>query len=305
MQLQQTACRYDAVLLYGFGGPSAPQDVRPFVDRVLAGRRVPAQRYEAVLEHYARIGGHSPYNALTRRLARSLRASLEVRAMPPAVEVAFRNAEPFLDDVVLQLAGAGAARVLAVPLAPFGGTHAWERYARECDEAARGAGGAATIECAAPFFDDPLFVRAHASRIAETRARFDVPSLDDVEIVFTAHSIPEADASPYAGQVAASAAAIASAAGARHWSVAYQSRSGSSREAWLGPDVRDMLRALPERGRRDAIVAPIGFLCDHVEVLYDLDVEARAVAAEAGVRLERAPALNDHPLFVAMLAERV
>lgn len=296
----------DAIVLLGFGGPTAADQIRPFLDRVLAGRPIPAVRYEAVVGNYMHIGGKSPYNALTARQAGALERALRARGVEAPVVVAYRNAEPFVDDVVARLTQNGARRIVAIALAPHQSPASSGRYVESLEAALLRAGPAAPRPVyAQPFYDHPLFVQAHASRVVEAMRRLDDAGFGETALIFSAHSIPVsiANASPYESQIRRSAELVAQAIGASRWEVAYQSRSGSPSDPWLGPDVSDVLRALPERGLHTAIVAPIGFLCDHVEVLYDLDVTAQGAAQSAGVRMERAPSLNDHPLFVEMLTE--
>lgn len=301
------ALPYDAVVLLGFGGPETPQDVRPFLSRVLAGRPVPPGRIDSVAQHYADIGGTSPFNALTARQASALERALHARSLDLPVRVAYRFADPYMDDVVRDLANHGARRVLAIVLAAHRSSASTERYAKAFEDACEKDGNRFAVEYTDPFFDDPLFVRAHAQLVHEALAQLGRSSFDGVELIFTAHSIPQpiADAGSYVSDLTRSAELIAREAGAGSWRLAYQSRSGKPTDAWLEPDVRDVLRALAECGVREAMLSPIGFLCDHVEVLYDLDVDAVNVARESGVRLARASALNDHPLFIELLAERV
>jgi ferrochelatase len=296
---------YDAIVLLGFGGPAAPEEIRPFLDRVLEGRRIPEARYESVVGHYLHIGGRSPYNELTQRQAGALARALHERGIETPVEVAYRNAPPFIDDVASRLTHQSAGNLFAIALAPHQSPASTEKYERAFQHALKRAGSAARVSYAPPFFDHPLFIRAHAARVREALERLNGKRFDGVELIFTAHSIPAAiaSASPYVAQFTRTGELVAKETGAPRWSVAYQSRSGNPAEPWLEPDVRDLLRELPSRGVRAAVVAPIGFLCDHVEVLYDLDVEARQVAREVHVRMERATALNDHPLFIEMLAD--
>jgi ferrochelatase len=299
---------YDAVVLLGFGGPARPEDIRPFIDRVLNGRPIPQARFEAVVAHYMEIGGASPYNELTRRQADALSHDLLERGISIPVEVAYINAEPYVEDVVGQLAQRNARKIFAIVLAPHQSSTSWAKYvARMEDARGRVGSGAPQVEYIRPYFEHPSFVRAHAERVTAALARLGRSAFDGVDLVFTAHSIPQAiaDGEEYVRQFLRSAELIAGEVGATRWSVAYQSRSGSPSEPWLGPDIRDVVQELPERGVREAVVAPIGFLCDHVEVLYDLDIDATKIARDAGLRLERAEALNDHPLFIRMLSESV
>jgi ferrochelatase len=297
---------FDAVVILGFGGPTNPEEIRPFLDRVLRGRPIPKARYDAVLENYMLIGGSSPYNAHTQHQADALAGNLRERGFDMPVEIAYRNVPPFVDDVAKELTQRGARDVFAVVLAPHQSAASWEKYVAGFEDALRNSGSAApAVEYIGPYFDHPLFVRAHAERLAEALAELGRSSFDSVEVVFTAHSIPvqTPGADVYTSQFRRSAELIAAEAGAPAWSIAYQSRSGMPTDPWLEPDVRDVLRAMPERGVKETIVAPIGFLCDHVEVLYDLDRDARSVAEVAGVRMQRAQSLNDHPLFARMLAD--
>jgi protoporphyrin/coproporphyrin ferrochelatase len=288
---------YDAIVLLGFGGPSSREDIRPFLDRVLEGRRIPAERYEEVVTHYEHMpGGKSPFNELTQRQADALAAELRRRGIDTPVRLAYKNATPFEADVVRELHLSGARKLMGVILAVYQSPASWEKYKTLPD--------ADYIE---PYYDHPLFVRANAERVRDALQRLGKNSFEEVALIFTAHSIPQsmADRSPYARQFAKSAELIAHAAGAPAHRIAFQSRSGSPADKWLEPDVRDVLKIVARSGVRDAVVAPIGFLSDHVEVLYDLDVDAAKTAAEAGVRMERAGALNDHPLFIGMLADLV
>jgi ferrochelatase len=160
---------------------------------------------------------------------------------------------------------------------------------------------------ARPWADHPLFIKAMAERIEEALSAAPVGRRADVRLLFTAHSVPVAmaDGSPYASQLEGAARVIAGRLGHERWAVAYQSRSGSPRERWLEPDIGEALRVLARDGTTDVVVAPIGFVADHVEVLYDLDVEARGLARELGLGFHRALAANDHPAFIAMLADLV
>ncbi len=288
--------KHDAVVLLGFGGPTRPQEIRPFLDRVLQGRRIPQERYEQVAGHYEHMGGKSPFNELTQRQADALQRELQTRGLDIPVRAAYRHAAPFIEDVAREIAQNGT-HPIAVILAAHQSEASWEKY----------YGCIPNATYVDPYYEHPLFVQANAERLRDALDAMGEATFEDVTVIFTAHSIPQdmADRGPYVAQLERSARLIANEAGAPHWTIAYQSRSGSPMDKWLEPDVQDVLRALPQSNVRDAIVAPIGFLCDHVEVLYDLDVDAANAAKESSVRMARAAALNDHPLFIRMLADLV
>jgi ferrochelatase len=298
----------DSVLLVAFGGPERPEDIRPFLQIVATGRPIPPARLEDVAYHYEIIGGRSPLNALTRRQGDALAAALAARDRALPVWVGMRNWHPFLHETLAEMKDRGRRRAVGVILSSLQTEASWARYVEDVAAAREKVGpDAPEVVFAPPWADPPRFVDAMADR---TRA-----ALDAVEparraaarLVFTAHSVPVtmAAGSPYAAQLEAAARAIAGRLGRADWTLAYQSRSGSARDPWLEPDVSDAIRALAREGARDAVVVPVGFVCDHVEVLYDLDVEARRVAEAAGVAFHRAPAANDHPDFIALLADLV
>jgi ferrochelatase len=299
---------HDAVLLIAFGGPTRPEEIRPFLANVLRGRPLPPARVEEVVHHYEIIGGRSPLNELTFRQARALAALLARDGPPLPVHVGMRNWAPYVADVLREMAGAGVRRALGLILAPHRTEASWERYTAAVDAARRALGaGAPAVTYAPGWHTHPLFIEAVAARVAAALDTVPAPRRADVHVVFTAHSVPVAMAngSPYAAQVAASVEGVVARLGLRRWSIAYQSRSGNPRDPWLEPDIGVALRARAAEGVTDVVVEPIGFVCDHVEVLYDLDVEARAVAEAAGMRFVRAGTVNDHPRFIAMLADVV
>jgi len=296
----------DAVLLIAFGGPERMEDVRPFLDNVLRGRPVPPDRYEAVVHHYELIGGGSPLNALTFQQADALRAELATAGPRLPVYVGMRCWSPYLADTLARMRADGVRRALGIVLAAHRSEASWQRYTVAVDAARATLGeGAPSVEYVAPWFDHPLFVEAVASRVEDALAMFsDAGGGEGIGLLFTAHSIPLAMASesPYVEQLEASCRLVAERLGYADWTLAYQSRSGSPRDPWLEPDVNDAIRALAGRGVRRVVLVPIGFACDHVEVLYDLDIEAAATARAAGVEMARAGTVKDHPAFIRMLA---
>ena len=292
--MQRAVTPFDRVVLLGFGGPESAQEIRPFLDRVLEGRNVPRARYEAVVSNYELIGGKSPFNELTRRQAHALQTELHARGHDIPVEVAYLYAAPFARDLAARLDANELRRTVAVILSAFQSAASWERY-----QLLNGA------RYTPPLAKNEGYAHAYVQCLAEALAKLDAADFSGVAVIFTAHSIPQSmtDASLYASQFMETAERIAHLAGAPDWTAAYQSRSGQPADPWLEPDVREVLKQLPGRGIGKAIVAPIGFLCDHVEVLYDLDLEAAAIARAGGAALQRAATVGAHPLFIRMIAE--
>jgi len=289
-----------AVLFAAFGGPERPADVMPFLERVTRGRGIPRERLLVAASHYERLGGRSPIAEITRRQAAALQAELAKAGDARRVYVGQRHSAPFLDEALAHMRADGVRRATVFVAAAHRCAASLERYVEAIESARAKLGpGAPEIEYAAPWSAHPLFVEAIAARAAEKPLPAGAPWL------FTAHSIPCAMAkeSAYVEELRTTAALVARRLGVADWAVAYTSRSGGPRDAWLEPDVSPALRALAARGARDVVVAPIGFVVDHVEVLYDLDVEAKAAADAAGARLHRLPTVGDHPLFAAMAAD--
>ncbi len=295
----------DAVLMIGFGGPTSAGEVRPFLDNIVRGRPIPRERYEDVVHHYDLLGGRSPYNDLTMRQADALRTELKKKGARVPVEVGMRNWQPYVADAMRALADSGARRVLGFIMAAHRSEASFDRYQATVNDARAQLGEAAPeVVYPQPWHDHPLFIAAAASRAREAFSKFEFPERSRARLIFTAHSIPlaMAQAGPYVEQLTQSARMVAAELGIGTWQFAYQSRSGSPRDAWLEPDIKETLRSLDAKA---AVVVPIGFLCDHIEVLYDLDVEAAQIARDAGIRMERAPTVGDHPLFIEMMASIV
>jgi ferrochelatase len=298
----------DAVLLIAFGGPERMADVRPFLANVLRGRRVPPERIEEVVHHYELFDGCSPLNELTFRQARALEADLAARGPGVPVYVGMRNWSPYLHETLARMRADGIRRALGIVMAPHRSYSSWDQYLQNVAEASAQVGqGAPDVEYLDAWFDDAGFIEAQADQVAAALDRVPARDLDAAPLVFTAHSIPSAMAScgPYVEQLTTSARLVAARLGRSRWSVAYQSRSGDPRTPWLEPDVNDVIRALGREGAKAVVVAPIGFVCDHIEVLYDLDTEAHATAQEAGLAFSRAATVMDHPVFIRMLGDRV
>ena len=302
---------FDAVLLVAFGGPQGPADVRPFLENVLRGRRVSPERIDEVAHHYEHFGGVSPLTELTMKQARALEAALRDRGVPLPVHVGMRNWHPFLPDTLEAMSRAGVRRaigLLAAAQRSYSGCLQYKENVRDARLAVSGGGARPPeIVYVADWHEHPGFIEANAEHIRAAIDRLPPDRRDRARLVFTAHSIPVSMAAryPYEANLRASAEMIAKAVGRDDWTLVYQSRSGRPEDPWLAPDVCDYLVEERQRGLDTAILSPIGFLCDHVEVLYDLDVEAAEACRESGITMVRAEAVNVHPRFIDALADAV
>ena len=299
---------YDAVLLIGFGGPTSRAEVRPFLDNVLRGRPVPPERIETVVQHYEIIGGRSPFNELTFRQARALKARLRAEGLALPVFVGMRVWTPYVHDTLQQMAAEGVRRAVGIIMAPHQTDASWGRYERAVSAARERMGAAAPeVEYVDEWHAHPLFIEAVSDNVGAALQQLPPERRTSAALVFTAHSVPTAmaAASPYVQQITEVARLVAERIGHLEWALAYQSRSGGPGEPWLEPDISEVVRQRARAGDRDVVVAPIGFVCDHVEVLYDLDIETRQVAQGLGLNFVRAATVNDHPVFIRMLADVV
>ena len=281
-------------MIISFGGPERREDVIPFLENVLRGRGVPRERLLAVAEHYYHFEGRSPINDQNRGLIAALR---EVVKLP--IYWGNRNWHPLLADTLRQMREDGIRRAIAFPTSAFGSYSGCRQYLENIQGARAAVGdNAPEIVKIPPFSKHPLFLEAMTDRV-----RAAVAQLPHARLVFTAHSVPVsmAQASPYVEQLEAASRRVAEAVGISDWKLVYQSRSGPPTQPWLGPDICDYLRESPN----DTIIAPIGFLSDHMEVIYDLDTEARAVCDELGVRMVRAGTVGAHPAIIRMIAELI
>jgi ferrochelatase len=300
---------FDAVLIVSFGGPQGTNDIRPFLANVLRGRRVSPERVEEVAHHYELFGGVSPLTELTQRQADGLRERLAAVGHPLPVHVGMRNWHPFLTDTLKKMHADGVRNAIGFIAAAHHSYSSCQQYRENvasAQEALQKAGGHVDITFVDSWFDHPQFVAANTLHIREAVKRLPDDVRENARIVFTAHSIPKsmADASQYEHQLSVSCAAIAQRAGLP-WALVYQSRSGRPQDPWLEPDVCDYLRREHAQGLAAAVICPVGFLCDHIEVLYDLDREAADVCTSLGLPMVRAAAVNDDPLFLDMMVDVV
>jgi ferrochelatase len=282
--------------------------VLPFLENVTRGRGVPRERLEEVARHYELFDGISPINAQNRALIEALRVELDDREIALPIYLGNRNWHPFLTDTVATMAADGVERALAFFTSGFSSYSGCRQYRENIYEAQLAAGeGAPEIVKTRMFYNHPGFVEANAQLVAAALQSVSVEHRDAAPVLFAAHSIPVAMANRcrYEAQLAEAARLVAEAAGAREHHVVYQSRSGPPHVPWLEPDVCDRLRDLHARGVEAVVISPIGFVSDHVEVLYDLDVEAAGVGRELGLELVRAPSVGTHPAFVSMIGELI
>ena len=302
--------RFDSVLIVSFGGPQGPADIRPFLANVLRGRRVSPERVEEVAHHYELFGGVSPITEVTRRQARGLEQRLAALGHALPVYVGMRNWHPLLPDTLREMYAAGHRHAVGFIAAAQHSYSSCQQYRENVmaarDELRRG-GQDVAVTYAGSWFDHPSWIAANAEHVREALARLPESPRGEARLVFTAHSIPTtmAERSRYQEQLNTSARLVAAEVGVNDWALVYQSRSGRPGDPWLEPDVCDYLRQARKDGLRAAVVCPIGFVCDHIEVLYDLDREAADVCREIGLEMTRAEAVNDDPRFLDMMADVV
>ena len=302
--------RFDSVLIISFGGPQGPADIRPFLANVLRGRRVSPERVEEVAHHYELFGGVSPITEVTRRQARGLEQRLAALGHALPVYVGMRNWHPLLPDTLREMYAAGHRHAVGFIAAAQHSYSSCQQYRENVmaarDELRRG-GQDVAVTYAGSWFDHPSWIAANAEHVREALARLPESPRGEARLVFTAHSIPTtmAERSRYQEQLNTSARLVAAEVGVNDWALVYQSRSGRPGDPWLEPDVCDYLRQARKDGLRAAVVCPIGFVCDHIEVLYDLDREAADVCREIGLEMTRAEAVNDDARFLDMMADVV
>jgi ferrochelatase len=308
---------FDAVLLIAFGGPQGPGDIRPFLENVLRGRRVAPGRIDEVAHHYELFNGVSPLTDLTLRQADGLRRALRDSGMPLPVYVGMRNWHPFLSDTLKTMSRDGVHHAVGIIAAAHRSYSGCTQYRENVVEARKALAAAGLpdvkVTYVSDWHDHPSFIAANAEHVVEAVQQLPEAFRPNARLIFTAHSIPlpMAQRYPYreqfeetARRVAAEVARIAPYSASRlPYACVYQSRSGRPEDPWLEPDVCDYLRAQKAEGLDAAVLAPIGFVCDHIEVLYDLDVEAADVCRQIQLPMVRAQAVNDSPRFIEMLAD--
>ena len=295
---------YQAVVVISFGGPEKPEDVIPFLENVLRGRNVPRERMLEVAEHYYHFGGRSPINDQNRALIEALKTVFDTAGPRVPIYWGNRNWHPFLADTLRQMRADGIQRALGFVTSAYSSYSGCRQYREDIDRARAEVGeGAPEILKLPSFSGHPGFLQANVDHLRGALSEFAAPP----HVAFTAHSVPlsMATGSPYVEQLDRAARSVADALGITDWKLVYQSRSGPPTQPWLEPDIGDHIRTLHAEGRRELVIAPIGFISDHMEVIYDLDTEAAELCNELGIRMVRASTAGTHPSFVRMIQDLV
>ena len=298
--------RFDALLVLSFGGPEGPEQVMPFLENVTRGRGIPRERLESVAEHYLHFDGVSPINGINRALIEVVRAELAERGETLPVYFGNRNWHPFVEDTLAEMTADGITRAAVFTTSAWGGYSGCTQYQEDIARARAAVGaGAPELVKLRQYFDHPLLVEMFADAIAAAAAGLPESVRAEARLVFTAHSIPmravdRCGPGLYPRQVAYASGLVAAAAGYPDYDLVWQSRSGPPQVPWLEPDVGDHLSVLAEGGTKAMIVCPVGFVADHIEVIWDLDSELAEQAGELGVALARATTPNAQPRFAAM-----
>ncbi len=299
---------YDAILLVSFGGPEKREEVMPFLENVVRGKNVPKARLLEVAEHYYAFGGRSPINDENRALIEALHRELEEHEIPLPIYWGNRNWHPLLPDTIAEMKAKGVRRALAITTSAYSSYSGCRQYLENIEAARETVGtGAPNVDKVRVFFNHPLWIETWVERVHEALDRLPEARRETARIAFTAHSLPlsMAEHCKYTEQLEETCRLVAGELGRRDWQLVYQSRSGPAQVPWLGPDIVEHLEALSVIGIEDLVVVPIGFVGDHMEVVFDLDTELMDAAQELGMNVVRAATPGTHPKFVAMLRELV
>ena len=300
---------YDAILVVAFGGPESREEVIPFLENVLRGRNVPRERLLAVAEHYYHFGGKSPINQQMRDLISALEPELDRNGPKLPIYWGNRNWHPLLPDTLRKMKEGGIRRAVAFVTSAYSSYSGCRQYREDIARAQIEVGpGAPQVDKLRPFFNHPGFIEATVERVRDALDTIATAFRGNVQIIYVAHSIPRAmaDSCDYVSQLEDVRSLVSGALGQRNDALAYQSRSGAPGQPWLEPDILDYLRMVKARNLASAVVlAPISFISDHMEVLYDLDIEAQQLCASLALPMTRAKTVSLHPKFIAMIRELI
>ena len=299
---------YDAVVIVSFGGPECQLDVLPFLENVLRGRNVPRERMLEVAEHYRHCGGRSPINDQNRMLLKALQAELSAHGPDIPVYWGNRNWHPMLADTVRQMADDGIRKAIAFVTSAYSSYSGCRQYRENIAAACEPLGvRAPSIDKIRVFFNHPGFVGPMADRLTRSLEHFEADVRNTIPVLFTAHSIPTSmsQSCRYEAQLTEASRLVAETAGVANWRLVYQSRSGPPSQPWLEPDVCDAVRELAALGNKRVAIVPIGFISDHMEVVYDLDTEAADVCKSLGIDMVRTPTVGTDPIFIRMIRDLV
>lgn len=300
---------YDAIIVVSFGGPEGPADVIPFLENVLRGKNVPRERMLEVAEHYQHFGGVSPINEQNRSLIKALEHELLEHGPQLPIYWGNRNWDPMLADTLEQMKQAGIQRALAFFTSAFSSYSGCRQYREDIVRAREEAGkGAPEIDKLRVFYNHPGFIEAMVHRTQEALDQIPETRRNQAHILYSAHSIPLAMASgcQYEAQLQESARLVSERLGEHQWNLVYQSRSGPPQQPWLEPDVCDFISEMGEKNEvQDIVIIPIGFVSDHMEVLFDLDTEAKEAGEKHGINVVRAKTVGVHPRFITMIRELI
>ena len=300
---------YDAILVTSFGGPERPDDVLPFLENVLRGKNVPRERMLEVAEHYYHFGGKSPINDQNRQLIAALEAELARHGPCLPIYWGNRNWHPMLTDTLCQMKADGVHRALAFVTSAYSSYSSCRQYREDIARAQEATGeGAPVVDKIRAFHNHPGFVEALIDRLQHALAKIPEDRREAAHLIYSAHSIPlpMSQGCDYEKQLKETGRLVAEELGLKAWRLVYQSRSGPASQPWLEPDILDCLREIKARGgSSDVVIAPIGFVSDHMEILFDLDTQARELCAELGLQMVRAETVGTHPRFIRMIRELI
>ncbi len=301
--------KYDAILVTSFGGPESPADVMPFLENVLRGKNVPRERMLEVAEHYYRFGGKSPINDQNRQLIAAIEEELARHGPRLPVFWGNRNWHPMLTDTLRKMQADGVRRALAFVTSAYSSYSGCRQYREDIARAQETVGeGAPEVDKIRVFHNHPGFIEAIADRVKEALESIPQGRREAAHLIYTAHSIPMAmaQACDYEAQLKETCRLVTAELGRREWRLVYQSRSGPPSQAWLEPDILECLREIKEQGGTgDVVISPVGFVSDHMEILFDLDTEAAELCTQLGLQMVRAKTVGTHPRFIRMIRELI